>query len=635
MLCAMRLDKRIGSATEIIDHQKIPEPEMSVHNITDENSTEIGTSIGINCSVWPKEATEWQTRQRKNNWPTKQTIDDLVTLGCYLLPIPHHQSSDPGNEWQLSFAKVEMELFRQLGPHQKTCYLFMEILYQHYITDLGTLSLHHMKTCFLWMCEQVATDEWQEENTEDVLLRLLDDIILCMLKANIPDYFIPDNNTLDQFNPEHLRSTVETLQTIKDDIIQSRMPHLKLSNRYLIEDYDTIQAALDFNGVTKYTVQNYYSKPSGIFQQIMDIMPSDNTCDTSESEKYILASLGIGLTLVLTNQTTSAISAFSDGIDGMQMLGLLPKEWSTRLSSVLVSSLLIETALGVARCHITSVLEHIQELLSSHIKQTQGSEESLLAYTQSACLNVLYSRSYNDCDTVIDCLKALGSANHPLNCILRAAYSKVNKDEHGCKSWLQKFLKFESVILRTLVKIHSSKPTENAASRFEPGVQLIHVANMARQIAKEDKTKLNRLYVTAGMYTDILVYECEYAGGVLQVQAGLLASLMLVTSTQECDTLVVHALDNLTKPITYHQWFLVGFAWYTIKNFKKAKKAFKETLKHNPGHLGASIFGILCDERQFFLSNRKKNATFWVMKTLSFCSQFSKSKTWLMIETMF
>lgn len=58
-------------------------------------------------------------------------------------------------------------------------------------------SSYHLKTIFLWKCEEKPLETWRHllESVVDLLKTLAD----CLKRGSIPQYFIPENNLIDQY----------------------------------------------------------------------------------------------------------------------------------------------------------------------------------------------------------------------------------------------------------------------------------------------------------------------------------------------------------------------------------------------------------------------------------------------------
>ena len=65
-------------------------------------------------------------------------------------------------------------------------------------------SSYHLKTIFLWKCEEKSSEKWN--NLLESVVDLLSDLVDHLRKGNIPEYFIPENNLIDNIKEDVLVS---------------------------------------------------------------------------------------------------------------------------------------------------------------------------------------------------------------------------------------------------------------------------------------------------------------------------------------------------------------------------------------------------------------------------------------------
>jgi len=56
------------------------------------------------CPNWPEEANEWKRRERRNEWPSPCTVEEIVNNGCCFVAKLHKTSDCAVNEYRFSFS---------------------------------------------------------------------------------------------------------------------------------------------------------------------------------------------------------------------------------------------------------------------------------------------------------------------------------------------------------------------------------------------------------------------------------------------------------------------------------------------------------------------------------------------------
>ena len=156
---------------------------------------------------WPPEAAPWINRHRPSNWPTRETVERIISMGCSVVPKPHPLNRRTTNiEFRFSFSNAEKILFQEMSLAQKHCFISFKALVKSATEEIegcqeGTemvISTYHLKTIFLWTCETIDTTEWEmSRGWAHCLLFLFDQWIICLEHKSIPSFFIPQCNLLE------------------------------------------------------------------------------------------------------------------------------------------------------------------------------------------------------------------------------------------------------------------------------------------------------------------------------------------------------------------------------------------------------------------------------------------------------
>ena len=154
-----------------------------------------------------------------------------------MLPKAHPNSDDPGFEWRVSFSLVEKRI---LG---KIHYLFRKVyLICKRITVIEEWKKHYnfpsyiLKTAFLWILEE----KWKEPEafTEDNILSMIVEIFSYLKryfeKDNIPNYFIPEMNILEQYSQIVKKNSINSDKLIEE---VTRLANKKSLIQYICETF--------------------------------------------------------------------------------------------------------------------------------------------------------------------------------------------------------------------------------------------------------------------------------------------------------------------------------------------------------------------------------------------------------------
>ena len=94
------------------------------------------------------------------------------------------------------------------------------------LKDLEVISSYCLRTVFFHACEVIPKPTW-ETHTGECLLYLIDSLISCVKQRNIPSFFIPGNNLVDDVPEEKWGDVESRLLEIRKDPI---MPVLKFTD---------------------------------------------------------------------------------------------------------------------------------------------------------------------------------------------------------------------------------------------------------------------------------------------------------------------------------------------------------------------------------------------------------------------
>src|SRR6218665_1666492 len=176
---------------------------MIYHRWLDIDTLTKDTVYALRCPIWPQDASEWITRKRLNGWPTKNIVEEIVKGGCHLVSKPHGRNPNDDTQWRYSFSQAETILIRNTWTHvQKYIYHLLRIIKGDVVRKCGGkdktfISNYYIKTLMLWKCEEKPSAFWEERNIVTSTRELLLGFIEKLIERNIPHYFMPANNIMD------------------------------------------------------------------------------------------------------------------------------------------------------------------------------------------------------------------------------------------------------------------------------------------------------------------------------------------------------------------------------------------------------------------------------------------------------
>lgn len=177
---------------------------------------------------WTTLAEGWAGRKHPADWPKQELISEIMSEGCHVVPVSHHQSGDSlfQTEWRLSFSNAEKKLIDSLTIEQRQSYIMAKLVMKQVIQEMKdnlqepsakkVPSSYHLKTIFLWKCEEKPSEEWNNllESVVDLLSALVDHL----RKGNIAHYFIPENNLIDNIRDDVLVSVADGITAALADL---------------------------------------------------------------------------------------------------------------------------------------------------------------------------------------------------------------------------------------------------------------------------------------------------------------------------------------------------------------------------------------------------------------------------------
>ena len=171
------------------------------------------------CRSWPQIATKWISRIRHHNWPSRSVIEQIKSLGVFLVPVGSQGSFEKNLEWKILFLLQERMLMSTLNDTQYKCYIILKMINNDIISNRfeePILVSYHLKTCLFYVIENTQNTLWRPERLLDCVQTCLKRILQCATEGKCPNYFIPQENMFHR----RVRGEVQTqLQNVLKDIL--------------------------------------------------------------------------------------------------------------------------------------------------------------------------------------------------------------------------------------------------------------------------------------------------------------------------------------------------------------------------------------------------------------------------------
>lgn len=197
--------------------QKYSEPSENYDNDKDSIGISHDFAHTFPCPQWPVMAKNWPSRSRPTNWPSEDSIKDIVKGGCVIVPSGYPLSVDKEREWRVSFNIHERRLAKSWNNVQRTCYSMVLMMLKTHLSTRSILTSYHVKILMFWFCEkQFGPNEFDGNSLGDRILQLLYYILKALEHKYIPHYFIPECNLISHYAETDVKKVYIELAFIID-----------------------------------------------------------------------------------------------------------------------------------------------------------------------------------------------------------------------------------------------------------------------------------------------------------------------------------------------------------------------------------------------------------------------------------
>lgn len=198
-------------------HKTTNTPAVTFKKFRD-TDTEVNMDIvfSFRCKKWAIMAQEWLFRKRMYGWPSQDTIQELASLGFFVVKKGHPFSLDIDLEWRISFSLQERKLIFNLTSVQYKCFVLLKMINRD-IINLSCITTYHWKMCLFYVIEENDKQVWKRELLFHCVQLCIKQMLKWVKSGICHNYFIPAENLFDGRLSDSLRLIAEQiLETILD-----------------------------------------------------------------------------------------------------------------------------------------------------------------------------------------------------------------------------------------------------------------------------------------------------------------------------------------------------------------------------------------------------------------------------------
>ena len=131
----------------------------------------------------------------------------------YVIPKSHPKSDNPWVEWRISFSLIEKEIYLNVPVIFRKVYLLCKTLSSEWKSKFKFHS-YILKTIFLWKYEEWVEQGkvYSENDTIDMIADIFWYLLKCYENENIPMYFVPEMNLMEQYSKIKQEELLDHLQ---------------------------------------------------------------------------------------------------------------------------------------------------------------------------------------------------------------------------------------------------------------------------------------------------------------------------------------------------------------------------------------------------------------------------------------
>ena len=182
-------------------------------------------------------------RLEEETWPLKSNkqLEYLLANHLYAIPKPDAMIEPGDLRWRLSFSVIEIELARSLNVTQRKCFRVLKAIIKFIVNEglqeTEKFPSYFLKTLMFWSCESNSGESLRMQNLGRQWHKLVDDVIECLEKKQLPHYFVPSYNLLDDKPKSTVNIWIERFKQIRQKPLET---FIKFWSKYYICDGYTV-----------------------------------------------------------------------------------------------------------------------------------------------------------------------------------------------------------------------------------------------------------------------------------------------------------------------------------------------------------------------------------------------------------
>jgi len=184
-------------------------PSHTVHNEDYRGLSEtIDNVYCVHYDMWPNSTKSFISRRKPNNWPSNSMLKHIISQGCDVAPVGHHDSKYNDIQWRISFPG-ERSLLLDLTDVQILCYALIKIILKENLntSQREVVSSFHIKHVIFW-CVELCSCQWVYSNYINCLNICLAQLIEMIKARHIPHYIIERRNLFNSKMTEKMSTEI-------------------------------------------------------------------------------------------------------------------------------------------------------------------------------------------------------------------------------------------------------------------------------------------------------------------------------------------------------------------------------------------------------------------------------------------
>ena len=204
----------------------------------------------VKCDEIPDIAKEFFKERSREDWPSRQVLNDIYSNGCYLVPKGLIGSDSCDNEWCISFAHAEKMLVQSMDSFAFGVLSFLKP-FRHEVLRPAVgdcLTSYMLKTSLFWTLEDINYGAEFDQSVSAILRECLRRVLYFVTEGFFPNYFVRVMDiTINRFSVQDraaIKKCVEDALQRVDQVIQHIYSKL-MSSPFMSENSQIAEQVLN------------------------------------------------------------------------------------------------------------------------------------------------------------------------------------------------------------------------------------------------------------------------------------------------------------------------------------------------------------------------------------------------------